>query len=224
MIDILNRFLIQNKSISIPGLGTIHAERIPARLNTESLLVAPSYRFRFDKYFDAPDKNFFTYLSMQKQIPDYEAIRLYNQFAQDFRSGIMLEEKLQWDEIGYFQKNNSGEVEFFQTGNNKEEFIELPAVVEPATALSVAISQPEAEDAVLTEVITTDEITIEEIETTGELDAAELQTAHPLEKPLYYTALGLLALGLLAAGLQFGKYGFNAKAWANRQNFTLVKP
>lgn len=119
MIEILNRFLIQNRSISIPGLGTLHAERVPARINQESsALLPPGFSFKFDKYFDAPDKAFFLYLSAQKDIPEYESMRIYNQFAQDFRSAIMLEEKSEWPGIGFFQKNVAGEVEFVQTADD----------------------------------------------------------------------------------------------------------
>jgi hypothetical protein len=116
MIDILHRFLLQNRSISIPGLGTLHAERIPAQLSKDaSQINPPGYSFRFDKYFDAPDKAFFVYLSGKQGVPEYESMRIYNQFAQDFRSAIMLEERAEWPGIGYFRKNLSGEVEFVQT-------------------------------------------------------------------------------------------------------------
>lgn len=136
MIDILHRFLLQNRSISIPGLGTLHAERIPARLSSDRLqIIPPGYSFRFDKYFDAPDKAFFVYLSGRKGVPEYESMRLYNQFAQDFRSAIMLEERAEWPGIGYFRKNVSGEVEFVQTG----------PVETPYAPVDLTVAEPEAE-------------------------------------------------------------------------------
>jgi hypothetical protein len=48
-------------------------------------------KFRFDKYFDVPDRNFFAYLARKKNIPDFEAIRWYNEFAANLRNTIRLE-------------------------------------------------------------------------------------------------------------------------------------
>ena len=54
MIDVLKSYLVQNKSINIPGLGTIHAEEIPAKNDiVNKQLLPPHYVFHFDKYFDA---------------------------------------------------------------------------------------------------------------------------------------------------------------------------
>ncbi|WP_315816313.1 hypothetical protein [Paraflavitalea speifideaquila] len=65
MTEALTSYLIQHKSISIPGLGTVYIERIPAQTDfINKQILPPSYHFRFDKYFDAPDKEFLrTWLS-----------------------------------------------------------------------------------------------------------------------------------------------------------------
>ena len=79
MFEELNSYLYQHKSISIPGLGTIYMESLPASIDSSSKnILPPLYYFRFDKYFDAPDKEFFSYLASEKNMADYEAIRWYN--------------------------------------------------------------------------------------------------------------------------------------------------
>ena len=119
MIDILNGYLIQNKSISIPGLGTIYLERLPAMNDfTNRQIQPPSYRFRFDKYFDAPDKDFFTFLATHKNIPEYEAIKQYNEFAYDLRNRIRREQKFTWPDIGILSKEMSGEIHFESSSLN----------------------------------------------------------------------------------------------------------
>ncbi|MES1223866.1 MAG: hypothetical protein ABUT20_50690, partial [Bacteroidota bacterium] len=97
MFEILNSYLFQHKSISIPGLGTIVMERLPANTDIGSKnFLPPLYHFRFDKYFDAPDKDFFSYLASEKNIPDYEAIKWYNEFSLELRNKIKVEEKVKW--------------------------------------------------------------------------------------------------------------------------------
>ena len=76
MNDILTSYLLQNKSISIPGLGSMYIERIPAQTDfVNKRILPPDYHFRFDKYFDAPDKDFFAYLAQQMNRGDYETIK-----------------------------------------------------------------------------------------------------------------------------------------------------
>lgn len=117
MIDVLNNYLIQHKSISIPGLGTIYVERLPAMNDfTNRQLHPPSFRFRFDKYFDAPDKDFFTFLAANKGIPEYEAIKQYNEFAYDVRNRIRQEDRFYWPEVGVLSKEMSGEIHFESFG------------------------------------------------------------------------------------------------------------
>ncbi|HMC86988.1 MAG TPA: hypothetical protein VKI61_15780, partial [Chitinophagaceae bacterium] len=78
MYEVLNRYLFQHKSISIPGLGSLVAETIPAVSDFANKRLLPvQFKFRFDKYYDAPDRDFFAYLAQKKNIPDFEAIRWY---------------------------------------------------------------------------------------------------------------------------------------------------
>ena len=86
MFEILKSYLFQHKSISLPGLGTIIMELVPASLDTGTKeMLPPIYQFRFDKYFDAPDRQFFSWLASYKDIADFEAIRMYNEFSFDLR-------------------------------------------------------------------------------------------------------------------------------------------
>lgn len=113
MFEVLNSYLFQHKSISIPGLGTIFLEREPANtdINSKNFLPA-TYHFRFDKYFDAPDKDFFSYLAAEKNIPDYEAIKWYSEFSYDLRNKIRLDENVHWDNVGVLKKDDTGNIVF----------------------------------------------------------------------------------------------------------------
>ncbi len=109
----LQLYLLQHKSLSIPGLGTIYVERVPAQSDfINRQILAPSYHYRFDKYFDSPDKDFFTYLAHHRSMVDYEAIRWYNEWAYDLRNQIRTDQPYIMKGIGTLKKDYAGEIVF----------------------------------------------------------------------------------------------------------------
>lgn len=111
MLQVLNAYLFQHRSISIPGLGTIYLETFPAHVDVaDRTVLPPAYRFRFDKYFDAPEREFFSYLATQGKMLDFEAIKWYNEFAFDLRNRIKNEDEVAWQGIGILRKDESGNV------------------------------------------------------------------------------------------------------------------
>ena len=153
MISILNSYLIQHKSICVPGLGTIYLEKIPA-INDFSnrQLLPPSYKYRFDKYFDAPDKEFFSFLASNQNIAEYEAIKQYNEFAYDLRDRIRKEEKFDWPQVGVLMRDATGEIQI------KSDLIQ-PTFVRPVQAIRVI--RQDARHAILVgdQELTTDHMT-----------------------------------------------------------------
>ena len=118
MVELVKTYLLQHNSISIPGLGTIYVERIPAQSDfVNRQLLPPAYHFRFDKYFVAPGKEFFTYLAAKKHVEDYEAIRMYNEWALQLRNNIGAEQPTLLEGLGSLKRDESGEVVFEAAGN-----------------------------------------------------------------------------------------------------------
>jgi hypothetical protein len=131
MFDVLNSYLFLNKSISIPGLGTIYLETLPSSIDISTKnILPPLYYFRFDKYFDAPDKAFFSYLAVHKKIPDYEALKWYTEFAYQLREKINLEKKVKWDSVGELIKDYEGNIAF-------ESSLGTPFFLQPVPARQV---------------------------------------------------------------------------------------
>lgn len=113
MVDLVKAYLLQNSSVSIPGLGTIYVERIPAQSDfVNRQLLPPAYHYRFDRYFDAPGRDFFTYLSARQRIPDYEAIKQYNEWSVGLRSNIIAESPVVLEGIGSLSRDEAGDVVF----------------------------------------------------------------------------------------------------------------
>ncbi|HEU4606532.1 MAG TPA: hypothetical protein VFS31_00385 [Chitinophagaceae bacterium] len=113
MKGILYSYLLQQKSLSIPGLGTIYMDRVPARSDlVNRQLLPPFYSFRFDKYFDAPDKDFFTYLAQEKNMADFEAIRWYNEWAHQISQQLRTEKQVALADLGMLSRNGAGDIQF----------------------------------------------------------------------------------------------------------------
>jgi hypothetical protein len=129
MFQVLNAYLFQHRSISIPGLGTIYLETLPANADVaDRTILPPAYRFRFDKYFDAPDKEFFSYIAAQRNILDYEAIKWYNEFSFELRNRIRTEDQVNWDGVGVLKKDGSGNVIFESLSGATLFMVPTPAV------------------------------------------------------------------------------------------------
>lgn len=203
MIDILNKYLVQHKNINIPGLGTLYLERLSAQADpVNKQILPPRYTVRFDKYFDAPDKAFFTYLASQRKVPDYEAIKLYNQFAQDIRSKIKAEEKALWKDMGFFSKDSSGDIIFEPVYES----------LQPFTPVTAAIIQRETvvEPAPETDAVASD---TEPVIVENEL-VAEPASGRNLWW-VYAIILGVIGLAILF--FQLYKYGFSWEMISNHQ-------
>jgi len=128
MIEILNSYLIQHKSLSIPGLGTVYLEKIPAISDfANRRILPPSFKFRFDKYFDAPDKEFFSYLAANSNVQEYEAIKQYNEFAYELRNSIRKDDQFIWPQVGVLMRDHNGEI-LFRSETIQPEFLKpVPA-------------------------------------------------------------------------------------------------
>ena len=128
MYTLLNNYLFLHKSIPVPGLGTICMESQAAIIDASTRTIQPPvYRFRFDKFFDSPDKELFAYLSAQQKISDYEALRQYNDFAYSLRDRLNYFREAPWEGLGILKKDDSGEIHF-------ESSILNPSFLQPVPA------------------------------------------------------------------------------------------
>ncbi len=204
MIETLNKYLIQHKSINIPGLGTIFIEHLPAVFDVvNKRILPPHYEFRFNKYFDAPDKEFFNYLSYERNIPDYEAIRLYNQFAEDLRNTIKEDDKAEWSGVGVFTKNSSGDMLFESVSNPASLYAPVPAIRVGRDKADHPVPVMEQEKT--------------RIETADLINEETIETPVVQKETWWIYALILFIVALLFMIFHFYQNGFSLVAVANRQ-------
>ena len=198
-MEFLNSYLYQHKSISIPGLGTLHMERIPARTDfVNRQILPPSYTFRFDKYFDAPDKDFFGYLASRKEVADHEAMKWYNEFAYELRTRIRNREKAEWPGLGTFHTDEEGEILF--------DAEPLPTqALQPVEAVRILRDHTEHQ------------VLVGDTEHSN-TEMAELLAGVHVERESWWTyALIITAVALSICFYQFFRNGFSISSLGNQQ-------
>jgi hypothetical protein len=204
MTETLLSYLLQHKSLSIPGLGSMYIERIPAQTDfVNKRILPPDYHFRFDKYFDAPDKDFFTYLARQKDIADYEAIKWYNEWAYELRNKLRDGQPIQWKGIGTLKKDVSGEIVFEAAGA-------IPTLHEPAPANRVIHVHAQH-----TMLVGDREITREITPT--DYPEQEVTDTYVEKESWWVYALIIAAIALSAIFFHFYKNGFSIAGTGNKQ-------
>jgi hypothetical protein len=216
MTDVLVSYLLQHKSISIPGLGSMYIERIPAQTDfVNRRILPPDYHFRFDKYFDAPDKDFFTYLAKQHNIADYEAIKWYNEWAYELRSKLREGGAVAWEGIGTLKKDINGEIVFESAGR-------IPTLQEPTAANRVIHTHTQhtmlVGDQEVTRNISGADTAVEEENTTPNPDEPFV---YPWEKPKkkwWFFGLLIAAIALTTIFLRLYNEGFKPSALGNHQH------
>ena len=100
MQDSLYEFLILNKKVSLPGIGTITLCQTPAQHDfANKEFIAPAPLFTIDPRNDKPSKKLFDWLSSSLGITEWEAIKFVNDFSFDLKK-----------KLGVFRRNNNGEL------------------------------------------------------------------------------------------------------------------
>jgi len=124
--ELLHLFFIQNKSVSLPGIGSFSLLRISAQSDFATRkILAPNYTISFSKEKDSPSREMFNYISRKKNILEWEAVRLVNEFSFELNSKLKKGEKVQWQGVGFLETGSAGQL-LFEPERIKYSFI--PAV------------------------------------------------------------------------------------------------
>lgn len=109
MLQLLHQYLIQHRSVSLPGLGTIQLQHIPAIINfTDHLIEPPSLKALLDDMQDTPGKGLFQYMSEKLGIEEWEAIKKLNDFSFDLKKDLKQGKELVWEDVGTLKFDPEG--------------------------------------------------------------------------------------------------------------------
>lgn len=211
MTSVLNSYLVQHRSLSIPGLGTIWIQPEPASKATEGEeWLPPAVIYRIDKFQDTPEKEFFHFLAEHRQIPEYQAIKEYNEFTTAFCLAVRTKEEARWEGVGIFKKDPTGEILIEQIAKPFLLFTPIEAAEISRSAQPVS----RQEEMVSGEVITPDE----KKEAGSSLLEGELLTPAPAKRRWLMFVIALLVIILLVLLIYFYRNGYVWHSLFNQQS------
>ncbi len=111
MQDSLYEFLLLNKKLSLPGIGTICLCQTPAQHDfANKQFIATAFFFTIDPGNDKPSKNFFDWLSSSLNITEWEAIKSVNDFSFDLKKKLSEYGEVSWEKVGVLRRNDNGDL------------------------------------------------------------------------------------------------------------------
>jgi hypothetical protein len=111
--ELLRLYFIQQRSVHLPGIGRFILNRIPARVDHASgTIEAPSYTIQYDSLNDIPSKEMFAYISRKRNISEWEAIGLVNNFSTALKDELKKGKRFDWEGMGSLENGHHGQLIF----------------------------------------------------------------------------------------------------------------
>jgi hypothetical protein len=109
MQDSLYEFLILNRKINLPGIGTISLQQDSSLLDFGNKeLTPPSYYFIMESASDKPSKKLLDWLSSSRNISEWDAIKSVNDFSFSLKEKLSEAGEVVWQKVGTFRRDSNG--------------------------------------------------------------------------------------------------------------------
>jgi hypothetical protein len=202
MQDILYEFLLLNKKLSLPGIGTIaHCQNSAQHDLPNKQFTAPSFYFTIESRNDKPSKKLFDWLSSSLGITEWEAIKSVNDFSFALKTKLSENGEVAWANVGMIRRDNNGDLKLDQQSISLQ--CEQPITVEK-------VIRVKAEHTVL----------VGEREKTS-VEMEQYFAGSPAKKNYsWLIAVILTALAVIFIGWYFSEKGFSTSSAGNQ---TVIK-
>jgi len=115
MQDTLYEFLLLNRKLSLPGIGTFSLCYDPSQHDfTNRQFTAPSYYFTIDSRNDKPSKKLFDWLSFSLGITEWDAIKSINDFSFALKQKLSEDGEVSLGKLGVIRRINNGDLKLDQ--------------------------------------------------------------------------------------------------------------
>lgn len=115
MQDTLYEFLLLNRKLSLPGIGTISLCHSSAQHDiSNKQFTAPSFYFTIESRNDMPSKKLFDWLSSSLGIGEWDAIRSVNDFSFALKERLSENGEAKWENVGVIRRDNNGDLKIDQ--------------------------------------------------------------------------------------------------------------
>ena len=198
MQDILYEFLLLNKKLSLPGIGTISLCQNSAQHDLPNKqFTAPSFYFIIESRNDKPSKKLFDWISSSLGTTEWEAIKSVNDFSFVLKKKLSENGEVNWENVGMIRRDNNGDLKLDQQNILLQS--EQPVIVEKVIRIK-------AEHTVL----------VGEQEKTS-VEMEEYFSGSPARKNYTWLIVAILtALAVIFIGWYFSEKGFSTSSAGNQ--------
>ena len=202
MQDTLYEFLLLNKKLSLPGIGTISLCQNSAQHDIPGKqFTAPSFYFILESRNDKPSKKLFDWLSSSFGLTEWEGIKSVNDFSFALKKKLSESGEVNWEKVGMIRRDNNGDLKLDQQNILLQS--EQPVIAEK-------VIRVKAEHTVL----------VGEREKTS-VEMEEYFAGSPAKKNYtWLIAVVLTALAVIFIGWYFSEKGFSTSSAGNQ---TVIK-
>ena len=198
MQDTLYEFLVINKKLSLPGIGTISLRQNPSQLDfTNKQVISPSFYFVLDHENDKPSKKVFEWLSASNGLTEWDAIRSVNDFSFSLKNKIAEAGEVNWENVGVLKRDNTGKLKL------------------NSCTIELKTEQPVYAEKVIRE-------KFEHTVLVGEKEKSSVEMAEyfaedvPKKNYAWIIAIALTVLAVMFIGWYFSEKGFNPSSAGNK--------
>lgn len=129
MYSTFYQYLILHKQLCLPGIGTIQLQKSSSGFDFgDKCFTAPAYYFKMDSRKQSPSKKLYEWISKARNISDWEAIRLVNDFSFDLKNQLSTTGEVSWKNVGRFLRDEKGNIMLDSAFMKAES--ELPVIAE----------------------------------------------------------------------------------------------
>jgi hypothetical protein len=115
MQDTLYEFLLLNKKLSLPGIGTISLCQNSAQHDIPGKqFTAPSFYFILESRNDKPSKKLFDWLSSSFGFTEWDAIKSVNDFSFALKKKLSENGEVNWENVGMIRRDKNGDLKLDQ--------------------------------------------------------------------------------------------------------------
>jgi hypothetical protein len=115
----LYRYFISSRSLSLSGIGTLQLDRQPACYNfSDKLIQPPVFSVSCKPGNTGDDSGLIAWLATDLQISRDDAAEKYEAFIKEFREQLSSGSEINWNGIGNFKQNDSGQLGFIPGGSH----------------------------------------------------------------------------------------------------------
>ncbi len=156
MYPVLYQYLITNKRLLLPGIGTLIVEREPARIDFPNRqILPPGYRLIMCEASGKPPADFYAWLGAASGYSQVDAVVRFNDFSFELKKILDKGNVIHWEGVGIIRKGlGSG----FRFEPHESSLVLQPVgaskIIREKSTHSVRVGEDEKTSAEMTELLT----------------------------------------------------------------------